>query len=74
MLLSSARLFGRVQPQLTIAFSLGGLFSYGTKTNARKGSVTAYTIRTPPASAPREVPTPLVFLSASAWDGTSSQR
>ncbi|KAH9916040.1 uncharacterized protein B0H18DRAFT_1039403 [Fomitopsis serialis] len=31
-------------------------------------SSTAYLLRTPPSSAPREVPTPLVFVSSSSWD------
>ncbi|KAI8972870.1 hypothetical protein BD414DRAFT_517841 [Trametes punicea] len=34
-------------------------------------SSSAYLLRTPPASAPREVPTPLVFVSASSWDASS---
>ncbi|KZT66237.1 hypothetical protein DAEQUDRAFT_474470 [Daedalea quercina L-15889] len=34
-------------------------------------SSTAYLLRTPPPSAPREVPTPLVFVSSSSWDPRS---
>ncbi|KAL6302659.1 hypothetical protein BKA93DRAFT_736241 [Sparassis latifolia] len=33
---------------------------------------TSYLLRSPPSSAPREVPTPLVFVSASRWDAASS--
>ncbi|EIN11124.1 hypothetical protein PUNSTDRAFT_101157 [Punctularia strigosozonata HHB-11173 SS5] len=73
MLLSSASFVVRVRPQLSAAFSLGGLFSFGTASASKGGNVTAYTIRTPPATSPREVPTPLVFLSSSAWDGASAQ-
>ncbi|KII94331.1 hypothetical protein PLICRDRAFT_100150 [Plicaturopsis crispa FD-325 SS-3] len=36
-------------------------------------SATSYILRTPPRSAPREVPTPLVFLSARAWDEDSGE-
>ncbi|KAI9062065.1 hypothetical protein FKP32DRAFT_1612745 [Trametes sanguinea] len=36
-------------------------------------SSTAYLLRTPPASAPREVPTPLVFVSSSSWDARSRE-
>ncbi|KAH9887998.1 hypothetical protein C8Q73DRAFT_748356 [Cubamyces lactineus] len=32
---------------------------------------TGYLLRTPSPSAPREVPTPLVFVSASSWDASS---
>ncbi|TFK52772.1 hypothetical protein OE88DRAFT_1711671 [Heliocybe sulcata] len=39
-----------------------------TSTNATK-----YILRSPPPTAPREVPTPLVFLSASAWDKESEK-
>ncbi|EIW54678.1 uncharacterized protein TRAVEDRAFT_130448 [Trametes versicolor FP-101664 SS1] len=38
---------------------------------ARHSSSTAYLLRTPPSSAPREVPTPLVFASSSSWDANS---
>ncbi|KZT07015.1 uncharacterized protein LAESUDRAFT_652041 [Laetiporus sulphureus 93-53] len=34
---------------------------------------TAFVLRTPPPSAPREVPTPLVFVSSSKWDPRSQQ-
>ncbi|KAI0941870.1 hypothetical protein AcW1_009766 [Taiwanofungus camphoratus] len=36
-----------------------------------RNASTAYVLRTPPPSAPREVPTPLVFVSASSWDPKS---
>ncbi|KAH9914486.1 hypothetical protein B0H21DRAFT_772112 [Amylocystis lapponica] len=44
---------------LRIGFSASSRFS------------STYILRTPPAYAPREVPTPLVFLSASEWDEKS---
>lgn len=56
-------ILARARPQLTLAFGLGGLFSF---------SSTAYLIRTPPSTAPRQVPTPLVFLSSRAWDPHSA--
>lgn len=34
---------------------------------------TAYLLRQPSPSAPREVPTPLVFVSASQWDDSSAE-
>ncbi|OCH84285.1 hypothetical protein OBBRIDRAFT_815523 [Obba rivulosa] len=40
-------------------------------TKARQSSSTTYILRTPLPSAPREVPTPLVFVSSSKWDPSS---
>ncbi|KAI1784173.1 hypothetical protein LXA43DRAFT_902126 [Ganoderma leucocontextum] len=37
----------------------------------RQSSSTTYLLRTPPPSAPREVPTPLVFVSSGTWDPSS---
>ncbi|OSX61293.1 hypothetical protein POSPLADRAFT_1182441 [Postia placenta MAD-698-R-SB12] len=44
--------------------------SYLGATSVRHSS-TAYILRTPPPNTPREVPTPLVFVSASGWDSGS---
>ncbi|KAI0628647.1 hypothetical protein C8Q77DRAFT_361061 [Trametes polyzona] len=57
----------RARPHLVSAFGLGGLFL----NPARHSSSTAYLLRTPPSSAPREAPTPLVFVSSSPWDADS---
>ncbi|KAI0765887.1 hypothetical protein BD413DRAFT_159817 [Trametes elegans] len=57
----------RARPHVVTAFSLGGFFL----NPSRHSSSTAYLLRTPPASAPREVPTPLVFVSSSGWDAKS---
>ena len=38
---------------------------------SESSSATSYLLHTPSRSAPREVPTPLVFVSASHWDATS---
>ncbi|PCH34994.1 hypothetical protein WOLCODRAFT_133680 [Wolfiporia cocos MD-104 SS10] len=46
--------------------------SYLGATTMRHSS-TAYVLRSPPPSAPREVPTPLVFVSASKWDPRTRQ-
>ncbi|KAI0353889.1 hypothetical protein OH77DRAFT_1426719 [Trametes cingulata] len=59
----------RARPHVVAAFSLGGLFF----NSARQSSSTTYLLRTPPSSAPREVPTPLVFVSSSGWDPNSRQ-
>ncbi|EPQ50741.1 hypothetical protein GLOTRDRAFT_49968 [Gloeophyllum trabeum ATCC 11539] len=59
-----------MRPYAASAFGLGGIFfapNRKVSTNATK-----YILRSPPSSAPREVPTPLVFLSASAWDKDSA--
>ncbi|KAI0821827.1 hypothetical protein BC628DRAFT_1328650 [Trametes gibbosa] len=58
----------RARPHVVTAFSLGGLFLNTTRNSSTS---TAYLLRTPPSSAPREVPTPLVFVSSSSWDPKS---
>ncbi|KAI0667227.1 hypothetical protein C8Q78DRAFT_982672 [Trametes maxima] len=62
------RLGSRARPHVVTAFSLGGLFLNSTR---HSSTATAYLLRTPSSSAPREVPTPLVFVSSSNWDASS---
>ncbi|KAI0659917.1 hypothetical protein C8Q70DRAFT_982551 [Cubamyces menziesii] len=59
----------RARPHVVSAFGLGGLFLNPSRHS--NSSATGYLLRTPPPSAPREVPTPLVFVSASSWDASS---
>ncbi|KAI0754123.1 hypothetical protein C8Q80DRAFT_1216324 [Daedaleopsis nitida] len=42
-----------------------------TSPASNTATTSAYLLRSPPPSAPREVPTPLVFVSASKWDARS---
>ncbi|KAG1757410.1 hypothetical protein EDB19DRAFT_1657328 [Suillus lakei] len=44
------------------------LFRSGTRTALQARHLSTFTVRNPPKHAPREVPTPLVFCSASHWD------
>ncbi|KZT26012.1 hypothetical protein NEOLEDRAFT_1063837 [Neolentinus lepideus HHB14362 ss-1] len=64
-------LITRLHPYATSAFGLGGIFFTGS----RKASTntTKYILRSPPPTASREVPTALVFLSASGWDEDSEK-
>ncbi|KAL7414366.1 hypothetical protein BDY24DRAFT_440807 [Mrakia frigida] len=63
------RLRSSIKPAVLSSF---GLFTSGALTTTRHSSTAAsvkkYLVREPSPSAPREVPTPLVFLSASSWD------
>ncbi|KAI0641394.1 hypothetical protein C8Q79DRAFT_1014338 [Trametes meyenii] len=67
---SFGRLGSLARPHVVTAFSLGGLFFNPTR-HSSTSTATAYLLRTPPSSAPREVPTPLVFVSSSALDANS---
>jgi hypothetical protein len=80
-----SRLLPSLRPHLRTAFSLGGLFvSSPASTSSASSAVsrltrdvtkTKYVLRTPPSNPapPREVPTPLVFVSAEGWDGDSAK-
>jgi hypothetical protein len=77
-----SRLFGTLRPHLRTAFSLGGLFIPSQNAHAstvsqltRDPRKTKYVLRTPPSdpAPPREVPTPLVFVSAEGWDRDSAR-
>jgi hypothetical protein len=80
-----SRLLTTLRPHLRSAFSLGGLFlSSPASTSSTSSTVsrltrdvtkTKYVLRTPPSNPapPREVPTPLVFVSAEGWDGDSAK-
>ncbi|KDN51863.1 hypothetical protein RSAG8_00414, partial [Rhizoctonia solani AG-8 WAC10335] len=54
-----------------LAYSAFGLFFNGQATRSGPSS-TKYMLRNPSPSAPREVPRPLVILSAEQWDANSS--
>jgi len=60
-------MFFRAPATRSVASSAFGLF--WAVPAARSQSTVVF--RRPPATAPREVPTPLVFVSAKAWDKTS---
>lgn len=74
-------LLARLRPHASLAFSLGGIFMspsspISTITAATRDlTKTKYVLRTPrdTASLQREVPTPLVFVSASALDEESTK-
>ncbi|KAF8744463.1 hypothetical protein RHS02_02336, partial [Rhizoctonia solani] len=66
-----ANLRGSLGPQLKpLAYSAFGLFFNGQVTRSTSSS-TKYMLRNPSPSAPREVPRPLVILSAEQWDKDS---
>ncbi|ELU43919.1 hypothetical protein AG1IA_02045 [Rhizoctonia solani AG-1 IA] len=66
-----ANLRGSLGPQLKpLAYSAFGLFFNGQATRSASSS-TKYMLRKPSPSAPREVPRPLVILSAEQWDKDS---
>ncbi|KAM5543558.1 hypothetical protein V8D89_002809 [Ganoderma adspersum] len=56
-----------LRPRIACALRLGSIFH----PSRQLSSSTAYLLRTPPPSAPREVPTPLVFVSSGSWDPSS---
>jgi hypothetical protein len=79
-LLAMSRLLGSLRPHFRAAFSLGGLFIPVANASTisqltRDPRKTKYILRTPPTNPapPREVPTPLVFVSAEGWDKDSSK-
>jgi hypothetical protein len=79
-LLAMSRLLGSLRPHFRAAFSLGGLFIPVANASTisqltRDPRKTKYILRTPPTNPapPREVPTPLVFVSAEGWDKDSSR-
>jgi hypothetical protein len=79
-LLAMSRLLGSLRPHFRAAFSLGGLFIPVANASTisqltRDPRKTKYILRTPPSNPapPREVPTPLVFVSAEGWDKDSSK-
>ncbi|EUC62062.1 hypothetical protein RSOL_412530 [Rhizoctonia solani AG-3 Rhs1AP] len=68
-------LFANLRNSLTsdlkpLAYSAFGLFLNGQATRSVSSS-TKYMLRNPSPSAPREVPRPLVILSAEQWDANS---
>ncbi|CAE6436486.1 unnamed protein product [Rhizoctonia solani] len=68
-------LFANLRNSLTsdlkpLAYSAFGLFYNGQATRSASSS-TKYMLRNPSPSAPREVPRPLVILSAEQWDANS---
>ncbi|KDQ56226.1 hypothetical protein JAAARDRAFT_132477 [Jaapia argillacea MUCL 33604] len=65
----SLRFTSRIKPNVSLAFGLGGLF---LRTPVRQSSSGSFILRQPSNLAPREVPTPLVFLSARSWDEKSA--
>lgn len=65
MLYSVYTLKSHLKHHVRTAFSLGGLFF---QVSTRNSSTTSFLLRSPPSSAPREVPTPLVLVSSGKWD------
>ncbi|KAJ3971940.1 hypothetical protein EV361DRAFT_799083 [Lentinula raphanica] len=49
-------------------------FPFARPPRVRFRSQSSFIIREPPSSAPRIVPTPLIFVSATSWDQTSSRQ
>ncbi|CAE6489127.1 unnamed protein product [Rhizoctonia solani] len=68
-----ANLRNSLTPELKpLAYSAFGLFFNGQATRSASSS-TKYMLRNPAPSAPREVPRPLVILSAEQWDANSKE-
>jgi K+-transporting ATPase c subunit len=78
-------LLAALRPHARLAFSLGGLFmssAASSSSSAVTGAVSAatrdptktkYILRAASPTAQREVPTPLVFVSAGGWDTDSAR-
>ncbi|EMD32277.1 hypothetical protein CERSUDRAFT_58818 [Gelatoporia subvermispora B] len=63
--------FSRRRPvSLSLAFGFGSFIGNSVR---HSSSSTTFILRQPAPDAPREVPTPLVFVSSSAWDTSSSK-